>query len=345
MVKHRKPMSPRDKRAHDRGPLLGKLTLDLLMPMHLWVGPTGHVLRAGPTLKKLCPDMTIQGQRMTELLEFKRPRNIQHVHDLYHWNGQTIQVQFRHTPRSSLKGIIVNMPRKQGVLINLSLGITVVDMVQRHGLTSRDFAATDPTIEMLYLVEAQSSILDESKNLNARLQAARVAAEEQAFTDTLTGLKNRRALDHAMGQLMHETVAEPFGLMHLDLDYFKAVNDTHGHAAGDHVLQVAARIFLEETRGDDIVARIGGDEFVLLLKDCNDLDRLNQVASRIIARLEEPITFEGGDCRISASIGTTASSLYERISPELLARDADAALYTSKNNGRSQHTVFVPRAC
>jgi len=76
--------------------------------------------------------------------------------------------------------------------------------------------------------------MEASRTLNQRLQGAKIAAEEQAFTDTLTGLKNRRALNLVLARLSEAKV--PFTVMQLDLDYFKAVNDTYGHAAGDHVL-------------------------------------------------------------------------------------------------------------
>jgi len=218
----------------------------------------------------------------------------------------------------------------------------VVEAVRTYALTSNDFAASDPTVEMLYLIEAQLAILGESRKLNQRLQGARVAAEEQAFTDTLTGLKNRRAMKHVLGRLVDPAAPEQFELMHLDLDYFKQVNDTFGHAAGDHVLQHAARIFVEETRANDVVVRVGGDEFVLICRHCDDLNVLNRIARRIIDRLEQPILFEGRQCRISVSIGTTVSSNYADLDPTQMQSDADSALYASKEAGRARHTIFTP---
>jgi len=325
-----------------RGPSLAMKGLDLLMPMHLWIGPTGHILRAGPTLQKLRPGVTITGCRVTEFLEFRRPRLVQQLGDLLASEGQRISVLFRNAPRTAMKGVVVALPRAQGAILNLSLGISVADTVREYGLKSKDFAPSDPTVEMLYLIEAQSAVLQESKRLNTRLQGARIAAEEQAFTDTLTGLKNRRALDHILTRLTTGRRRRRFGLMNVDLDFFKAVNDTYGHAAGDHVLQQAARIFVEETRGEDIVARVGGDEFVIVLMNCDDLKKLDTVARRIIERLEKPISFEGAMCRVSASIGTTVSSFYKDLRIDRMCSDADAALYQSKNNGRAQATVFTP---
>lgn len=337
-----KDLAPGDLRAYKNGPVLGKTGLDRLMPMHLWVGPTGHILRAGPTMLKIRPRANIVGQRMTEFLEFRRPRGLQLMSDLLARDGAAIQVLFRQAPRVSMKGIIVGLPRDQGALLNLSLGISVAEIVRKFGLKSQDFAASDPTVEMLYLIEAQSAVLAESKRLNSRLQGAKIAAEEQAFTDTLTGVKNRRALEHILKRLTTSNSPQRFGLMHIDLDFFKAVNDTLGHAAGDHVLQQAAQIFVEETRSNDIVARTGGDEFVLVLMDCDDVKKLNRVAARIIYRLEQPIMFDGAKCRVSASIGTTVSSYYDAPDADRMRSDADVALYQSKDRGRACYTLFAP---
>jgi len=338
----RSGMSATNRRAYRNGPVLGKIGLDRLMPMHLWVGPTGHILRVGPTLQKLCPGMAIVGRRMTEFLEIRRPRGIQLMPDLLARDGAAAQVLLRHDPQVSLKGLIIALPRDQGAILNLAPGISVTELVQKFDLKNKDFAPNDPTVEMLYLIEAQTAILEESKSLNNRLQVARVAAEEQAFTDTLTGLKNRRALDHLLARVTDGGEGRKFGLMHVDLDYFKSVNDTHGHAAGDHVLQTAARIFVQETRAEDIVARTGGDEFVLVLMNCDNTATLNRIAARIIERLEQPIRFGGATCRISASIGTTVSSLYRNPDAAQLCNDADIALYQSKDRGRACFTLFSP---
>jgi len=130
--------------------------------------------------------------------------------------------------------------------------------------------------------------------------------------------------------------------MHIDLDYFKSVNDAYGHAAGDFVLQFAARVFVEETRAEDIVARSGGDEFVIVLINCPDRRKLNVIARRIIGRLEKPIYYNGVTCRVSASIGTTISESYLRPNLDQMCDDADKALYQSKKCGRAQHTIFKP---
>ena len=131
--------------------------------------------------------------------------------------------------------------------------------------------------------------------------------------------------------------------MHLDLDFFKAVNDTMGHAAGDHVLQQVARIMVEETRSDDTVARVGGDEFMLLLTGKLTHQVLERISARLIERLEEPIPFGAQTCKISASIGVVLSTAYDDI-PDVtrLQEDADIALYASKHKGRACFTFYDP---
>ena len=124
--------------------------------------------------------------------------------------------------------------------------------------------------------------------------------------DTLTGLKNRRAMDFVLNRLV--LADDDFGLINIDLDFFKQVNDTMGHAAGDYVLQYVARIMVAETRGEDTVARVGGDEFVLILKGLTDVELMRAISERIIATLEKPIKFNGEELRISASIGATVTT-------------------------------------
>ncbi|MDG1470422.1 MAG: GGDEF domain-containing protein [Ascidiaceihabitans sp.] len=314
--------------------------LDVLCPMHLALDATGHIAHVGPTLRKLRPDVELVGQRFLEVFMLKRPRAIKSVNDLRASSGMKLHLQMRDDPQTELKGLLIDGMDEHRSIINLSFGFSVVEAVGEYGLTSADFSSTDLTIEMLYLIEAKSAAMEASRKLNQRLQGAKIAAEEQAFTDTLTGLKNRRAMDHVLAR--HLEWDRQFALMHLDLDYFKDVNDSMGHAAGDHVLQTVARVMVEETRDSDTVARVGGDEFVILLPDIRDQESLIGIGRRIIKRLEVPIAFQGQECRISASIGTVFHEPDSGYSAEQLFDDADVALYASKHAGRAQQTFYSP---
>jgi diguanylate cyclase (GGDEF)-like protein len=312
--------------------------LSAFCPMHLAVNATGHVTHAGATLHKLCGPGLV-GRRFLELFEVLRPQSLLSVADLRAAAGRKLHLQFRAAPHTAFKGILAPMA-DGGAAVNLSFGIAVLDAVRDHALTSADFSPTDLTVEMMYLVEAKSAAMEASRSLNMKLQGARIAAEEQAFTDTLTGLKNRRALEHIAARLIGRGIG--FALMQIDLDYFKAVNDTMGHAAGDHVLQTAARIMVDETREEDTVARIGGDEFVLIFAGQVKRPVLEQIGKRLIARLEEPIPFGAAQCRVSCSIGTVLAQDHAAPGLDALLRDADLALYASKSAGRARHTFYGP---
>ncbi|MBZ0128057.1 MAG: diguanylate cyclase [Rhodobacteraceae bacterium] len=320
------------------GALLDQAGLDAMMPLHILVGPDGRITQAGPTMQKLLKGGVLAGRKLDKILSVRRP-GVPLAEVLRKQTATPVHVALRTTPETALKGLAVALPDGQGMLLNLSPSIAIADLVADFALNSGDFAASDLAVELLYLIEAQSAVLAESKRLNTRLLSARISAEEQAFSDTLTGVRNRRALDHVLARLTTDRRRRDFGLMHVDLDYFKSVNDTHGHAAGDFVLQRAAEILVAETRSEDIVARTGGDEFVLVETECNDARLMSRIGRRIIRRLEQPIHFEGRVCRISASIGYTMSGNYRELDPVKLAADADAALYQSKHRGRACCTM------
>ncbi|MBF9061162.1 diguanylate cyclase [Rhodobacterales bacterium HKCCSP123] len=212
------------------------------------------------------------------------------------------------------------------------------------GLTLGDFSPCDQTVELLYLHEANASTMALSRHLTRRLQAARAAAEVQALTDPLTGLANRRAMDAQITRALADP-SQAFGLLHVDLDLFKEVNDTHGHAAGDAVLARVGEVLRHELRETDIAGRVGGDEFLVLLPDCTGQEDLAAVAGRLIATLEQPVLFERRLCMISASIGIASSRSYTR-RPRLdaLLADTDAALYAAKRAGRGRYVQHRPVA-
>jgi len=316
--------------------------LDRLMPMHLWLSASAHILACGPTLCKLAPDLPMVGQRFFDRFEVRRPGGISTMAQLQRHAGCRLYLALCGQASPGFRGIAVPLADGQGLLINLSFGISIIEAVRNHALTDADFAATDLAVELLYVVEAKSAVTDELRQLNLRLHRAKTAAEHQALTDTLTGLRNRRALDIALAEVIASGTA--FGLMHIDLDFFKAVNDTMGHAAGDHVLREVAGILGSETRAGDTVARVGGDEFVVVLPGLPDQARLTAIACRIIASLSEPIDFEGQPCHISASVGMTISTFYPVPAPDQMLSDADQALYACKHAGRGRALMHQPSA-
>lgn len=306
--------------------------LDLFCPMHVLLGADGGIVHMGATFAKLVGGEAALGQGFLDLFEVLRPQGCETMADLRVGAGQKMSLRLREGSRATFKGILA--PFGEGAAINLSFGISIMDGVRDFGLSGSDFAATDLAIEMLYLIEAKSVALGASRKLNQRLQGAKIAAEEQAFTDTLTGLKNRRAVDHVLSRLIER--GGPYAVMQIDLDYFKAVNDTHGHPAGDHVLQQVARILVEETRRGDCVARVGGDEFVLILDGVRGRDELARIAGRLISRIEEPVPWRGAQLCISASVGIAIGEAGSRDGGALLFDRVDKALYAAKHAGRAQ---------
>ncbi|MEH7829023.1 diguanylate cyclase domain-containing protein [Gemmobacter denitrificans] len=306
--------------------------LGKLMPMHLAIDPVGQITTAGATLQKLFGDKSLIGQDMFALFDVRRPSGISDPAGLAARAGQRIYLVARDLPGPGFRGLAVPQSDGLGMLLNLSFGIGIIDAVRDHALTDADFAPTELAVELLYLVEAKSAVMEELRGLNLRLEGARSQAEEQALTDTLTGLRNRRAFDLALRSAAASS--HPFALVHLDLDFFKAVNDTLGHAAGDHVLREVARVLVEETRGQDTVARVGGDEFVIILHGLDDAKRSRQIVERIIRRLLQPIPYEDQVCRIGASAGIALASQYALRHADTMLNDADQALYSAKRAGR-----------
>ena len=313
---------------------LGAEALDALMPMHLALDAGGRVASAGRTLARALSGPP-EGRSVFDLLAFRRPAGIEGMEGLRAATGRTLHVAVRGGD-DRLVGHAV-AARDGALVLNLSFGSGLVDAVRRLSLTAGDFAPTDLAIEMLFLVEANAAALSEALALNSRLEGARIAAVEQAFTDTLTGLKNRRALDHVLARLTAE--GRHFAVLNVDLDRFKAVNDTMGHAAGDQVLRAAGREMLAAVRSGDVVARVGGDEFVIVLAGLDREERLGRIASDLILGLERPVPVAGGEARISGSIGIALSGEHPEGATAAVLEAADAALYVSKAAGRGRWTL------
>ncbi len=159
--------------------------------------------------------------------------------------------------------------------------------------------------------------------------------------DSLTGLSNRHRMAHHIEATLtaFKTARRNCAVMMLDLDRFKHVNDTLGHAAGDELLkQVAARIQRAIDR-DCEIGRLGGDEFQIMLPDLDDRGVLGEIAQKIITMLRQPYSLEEGRCVIGASIGI-AIAPHDGVTRDEIVRAADLALYASKNGGRGQYRFF-----
>jgi len=197
-------------------------------------------------------------------------------------------------------------------------------------------------------------------------KALEIELTHQAYHDALTGLVNqarfrkiveetldRRKTNYGAGADANTDVGDrtSVAVLYIDLDEFKPVNDSLGHEAGDRVLEVVTERLLDATRGSDVVARVGGDEFAVLLEYVRDVDEATGVAHRILERLHQPITIDGTTVIVGASIGIACTGIGGALSRderaalamtcEVLLRDADEAMYLAKARGGRRYEVFA----
>jgi diguanylate cyclase (GGDEF)-like protein len=330
--------------------------LNRLMPMHLVLDSDGRILTCGETLSRALAGQQLQGAGLWDVFDIRGPDEAGGTGTLDRLAGRKLRVVTRRGDAPfRLRGLLLPLqPGQTGAdtalssadrdrpawILNLSFGIDLPRAVAQLALTDADFAVTDLAMELLYLAEANVAVTGELRALAQRLEGARLQAREEALTDTLTGLRNRRAFDSVLSRLCREGAA--FALMNMDLDFFKAVNDTLGHAAGDHVLMQVAGVLKASARAQDCIARVGGDEFVLLLPGMTDKGLLSALAERVIGQLSRPIPFNGAVCRISASFGYVTVQEGDPKSPSDALAEADVALYAAKKAGRSRAFAFDP---
>lgn len=313
--------------------------LAAFMPMHLMLDGQDRILSAGPTLARVFAGVGMVGLPFGELFEIRAPGAVATVAELVTSAGNRFRLALRHRHNVGLRGLGMRIGAEGRVLMNLTFGVDLAAAVREFSLTDTDFAATDLAMELLYLAEANAAVTLELHGLHLRLEGARLAAEEDALTDPLTGLRNRRAADLVLERLCK--AGAPFGLLHLDLDFFKAVNDSLGHAAGDFVLESVGRILREQIRAEDCAARIGGDEFVVILPGRTEAQILKSIAGRIIAKVSEPVEFAGSPCRVSGSIGIVRSPDLVRPDAAQVMAASDRALYAAKHAGRARAVLLA----
>jgi len=222
----------------------------------------------------------------------------------------------------------------------------VVRNVRAIGTVYKDAGSTAKIVGVNWDVSADVALNDALKRVNrlsemryAELESAKAAIEHNALHDSLTGLPNRRYLD----EVLRARAEHPGGilaLLHVDLDRFKQINDTLGHAAGDAMLVHAAQTLRANVGPEDFVARIGGDEFVVVSMIRDGEPDLAALADRIIMKMRQPVLYEGHECRCGVSVGIASESRRER-DPNRLLINADIALYRAKSRGRNRYEFFT----
>ncbi len=195
-------------------------------------------------------------------------------------------------------------------------------------------ALRDPAGKIVGAVETFS---DETSVIQVRQRMRDL--EAASLTDALTGVSNRRGLMEALDRLLPPREHRPTGLLFIDIDHFKAVNDTHGHLVGDQVIRAVATTLAMVCRSTDHIARFGGEEFVVLLVDIHP-SHLTSAADRLRVLVgENRIVGPLGPVQVRVSIGATDMRADD--TPETLLRRADGLLYQAKNLGRDQTAADV----
>jgi diguanylate cyclase (GGDEF)-like protein/PAS domain S-box-containing protein len=212
-----------------------------------------------------------------------------------------------------------------------------------HPFGVLDVHATEPerfTPKDVPFLQAAANVLADAFERHAADQALR----HRVLHDALTGLPNRLSFVDALTEALKRATGSgsPVGILFLDLDHFKLINDSLGHHAGDALLRAVAPRLRAHLRPGDVVARFGGDEFGVLIDRLADEEEAVAIADRVSTAFAQPFSMEGVEHFVSASIGVAVASAAEQrtVNAELLIRDADAAMYRAKESGRNRCVLF-----
>ncbi|GMM94184.1 putative bifunctional diguanylate cyclase/phosphodiesterase [Qipengyuania sp. MTN3-11] len=268
----------------------------------------GHVVYLSPAIEALVERAKPDGSGMP-LQELLKPVQS---------DGDSRSLGLRLRSHKSFQGLIVELAGDKGDLVMKLSGRPLFD-------DAGEFAGF------------RGSAIDITDAFRAEEEAARLAQ-----FDSLTGLANRHRMEHRIGSTLQafRNAKRNCALLMLDLDRFKAVNDTLGHAAGDQLLQQVAERLKAAINGRGEIGRLGGDEFQVLIPDMDDRGELGAIAKRVIQMLSQPYSVEEGRCTIGCSVGI-AIAPYDGIERDELTRAADLALYASKNGGRGQFRFYA----
>jgi diguanylate cyclase (GGDEF)-like protein/PAS domain S-box-containing protein len=213
---------------------------------------------------------------------------------------------------------------------NRPFGVLDVHATERHRFSAKDVP----------FVQAAANVLADAIERHNADQALRY----RVLHDALTGLPNRLSFVDSLGESLAKASisGSPVGILFLDLDHFKLINDSLGHHAGDALLRAVAPRLRSHLRPGDIVARFGGDEFGVLIDRLADEGEAMAIADRVAAAFAQPFAIDGVEHFVSASIGVAVAgpSAERPVNAELLIRDADAAMYRAKEGGRSRCVLF-----
>lgn len=205
--------------------------------------------------------------------------------------------------------------------------------------------------DSLWVLVSVATIIDERGQIShfvtvcediSQLKEARMRVEELAYVDSLTGLANRVLFRDRLEQVLKtlQRSGHSAALLYLDLDEFKRINDSMGHDVGDALLMKVAESLRHCVRHQDTVARMGGDEFVILLTDIDGMSGASAVARKIMKAMAQPIKLLKHEIMVTASIGITLAP-DDSLNADILLKNADMAMYKAKESGRNNYQFFT----
>lgn len=307
---------------------------DLLFPLHVRLDADGIIVSAGPTLKRIF-GASILGRGFLEVFTVERPRRVSGLEQVRQRIGEKLVVGAAPEGGDRIQFRAVAVPsdyERSCLLVDLSFSVHLAKCVERYDLTEADFKPNDFSIDLFYSFQTQQALLEDSQKMARALREAKVEAEQRASQDLLTGIANRGALHRKLEELLsNPDRSATFALLHIDLDDFKSVNDDFGHSAGDKILARTADVLRLHSCPSDLPARIGGDEFALVLADPPPEEKLEDFARGLVSALSMPVSHNGHSCKVGASIGIVQFNPGQVPNADRLIANSDIALYEAKN--------------
>lgn len=280
---------------------------------------------------------------LNQLIAIRQP--IPEVKDRSHFGGwDTLRLMMPYAWLAAAYGVLflslVSTQALSPLAITVWLAVIIIGLVViRQALVLRENQRLGNQLQLL-----NARLETRVSERTAELMRANELLAHNALHDGLTDLPNRALLNDHLEQSIrriHRDPAYSFGLLYLDLDDFKEINDTQGHIAGDRLLMEIGRRLTATVREVDTVARLGGDEFVILLEGMPANEQLYKAAERVLESLSAPFDLDGQAAFMAASMGIVPSRIDYELPGDIL-RDADLAMYEAKSTGKNRFVLFTP---
>ncbi len=317
-------------------------------PFAFVVDAAMRITGGGHLLRRSYPGVSEDGPLSDCFQSAQSDSTAQDFHQIGNCEDRMIVLRSRHNPAlPALRGQWMKISEQQLMFLGWPW-VTSFGQLADMGVTLSDIPPHHAVAEMLMLLQTNRNAMEDARDLadkiklrNRELEQLTRELRHRAYHDALTGLPNRvmfrERLAHAMSRARRQQSS--LAVLFIDLDRFKAVNDSLGHRVGDLLLQAVATRLRKGLRESDTVAREGGDEFVILLEDMNEAADAAHVAEKMLRQLNEAYLIDGNELHCGASIGV---SMYpsDGTDEDQLINHADAAMFDSKGDGRNRVRFF-----